>query len=85
MTAIVGIGWMDLTFVGRADHAGTTPLYARRDAGLGAAAMITRTTEIVGEDYPNCVINFGRVRFEPSAYNIVPEKAELGLEFRAPG
>jgi len=30
------------------------------------------------------VINFGKVSFAPGAYNIVPERVELALDFRAP-
>ncbi len=82
--ALVGIGSYRLTFSGRADHAGTTPMEARRDAGLGAAGTILAATRLVGEEFPGCVINFGQIEFKPGAYNIVPERAILALEFRAP-
>ena len=39
VTAIVGIRSFRLYFIGRADHAGTTPLDKRFDAGLGASAF----------------------------------------------
>jgi N-carbamoyl-L-amino-acid hydrolase len=45
---------------------------------------MAEAAEIVGRDYPDCVINFGLVRFFPGAYNIVPGTAELALELRAP-
>jgi len=84
VTSIVGIGSFTLRFGGRADHAGTTPLDARRDAGRGAAELIVAANEIVERDFPACVINFGEMKFAPGAYNIVPESAELAVEFRAP-
>lgn len=84
VTNIVGINAYKLTFIGRADHAGTTPMDARRDAGLGAATLMLRAREEVMRDFQNCVINFGQISFSPSAYNIVPERAELAMEYRAP-
>jgi N-carbamoyl-L-amino-acid hydrolase len=84
VSAIVGIGSFRLAFGGRADHAGTTPMHARRDAGRGAAEFMVRARGLVTRDFPGCVINFGRAAFEPGAYNIVPERAELALEFRSP-
>jgi len=82
--ALVGIGSYRLSFTGRADHAGTTPMDARRDAGLGAAAFLTAARELVMSKFTGCVVNFGLASFSPGAYNIVPESALLGMEFRAP-
>ncbi|MEX2029377.1 MAG: Zn-dependent hydrolase [Anaerolineales bacterium] len=82
--AIIGIGSYALTFLGRADHAGTTPMLARRDALQGASAFVTSSRQIVLEQFPGCVANVGQVVVEPGAYNIVPERVELGLEFRSP-
>jgi len=84
ITNIVGINSNKLTFTGRADHTGTTPMDARRDAGLGAATLMIRAREEVVRDFQNCVINFGQISFSPGAYNIVPERAELAMEYRAP-
>ena len=84
VTNIAGINSNRLTFTGRADHAGTTPMDARRDAGLGAATFMIRAREEVMRDFQNCVLNFGQITFSPGAYNIVPERAELAMEYRAP-
>jgi beta-ureidopropionase / N-carbamoyl-L-amino-acid hydrolase len=35
------------------------------------------------EEFPACVVNIGEARFAPGAFNIVPERAELALEFRS--
>ena len=84
VTSIVGIRSYELTFVGRADHAGTTPMHERRDAGLGAATMMSAARDLVMTDFPDCVVNTGQISFAPGAYNIVPAQAVLGVEFRAP-
>ncbi|HUF39972.1 MAG TPA: Zn-dependent hydrolase [Anaerolineales bacterium] len=83
VTALVGIGSFALAFRGRADHAGTTAMDARRDAGLGAAQLMVRAHALAIERYPGAVINFGQAEFLPGAYNIVPATASLSLEYRA--
>ena len=83
VTALVGIGSFALTLRGRADHAGTTPMNARRDAGLGAAQLMVQAQEHVTSHFPGAVINFGQSTFRPGAYNIVPDTAEISLEYRA--
>jgi hydantoinase/carbamoylase family amidase len=83
VSAIVGIWSYRLTFIGRADHAGTTAMADRRDASLGASAFALAAREIVIQDFPNCVVNIGRMEFAPGAFNIVPARVELSLEFRS--
>ena len=83
VTGMVGIGSFLLTFTGRADHAGTTPMHARRDAGLGAAEMIVQSS-LAMRSFSDEVINFGHIHFSPGAFNIVPHRAQLTLEYRSP-
>ena len=84
VTGIVGIVSARLTYLGREDHAGVTPLSDRLDAGLGACAFTLAARRIVQAEFPDCVTNIGAMRFEPGAFNIVPARAVLSLEFRAP-
>jgi hydantoinase/carbamoylase family amidase len=81
---IVGIRSFEVALTGRADHSGTTPMDDRRDAGLGAAALIQEATRAVRAEVPDGTINFGRIELAPGAFNIVPERAVLALELRAP-
>lgn len=81
---IMGIRSYKLTFQGQANHAGTTPMTERYDAGLGAAAYLLAAHERVVRDFPACTVNFGMAQFGPGAFNIIPDRAELALEFRAP-
>lgn len=83
VTKIAGIAFYKLTFKGRPDHAGTIPMDERLDAGLGASAFTLSVREILLNQYPDCYANIGNVRYEPGAFNIVPEKAILSLEFRS--
>jgi hydantoinase/carbamoylase family amidase len=83
VTNIAGIAFYRLTFKGRPDHAGTISMDERLDAGLGASALTLSLREILLERFPGCYANIGNVRYEPGAFNIVPEKAILSLEFRS--
>jgi beta-ureidopropionase / N-carbamoyl-L-amino-acid hydrolase len=84
VTAIIGISSYRLIFTGRADHSGTTTMDDRRDASLGASAFTLASRELVMKEYPDCVMNVGRIEIAPGAFNIVPARAEVWLEFRAP-
>jgi N-carbamoyl-L-amino-acid hydrolase len=85
VTGIVGITSYRVTFTGRANHAGTTPMEGRLDAGLAASAFTLTARELVLRDFAHVggVVNVGQMAFKPGAFNIVPGAAELGLEFRA--
>ncbi|MBI3738849.1 MAG: Zn-dependent hydrolase [Chloroflexi bacterium] len=84
VSAIVGIASHRLSFIGRADHAGSTTMEDRLDASLGASAFTLAAREIVMKDFPNCVVNVGKMEFAPGAFNIVPARVDLSLEFRSP-
>src|SRR5262245_43357643 len=83
VTAIVGSRSFELAFDGTAAHAGTTPMRARRDAGVGAAAYVGRVHATVTREFDGCVATVGRIELEPGAFNVVPGRARVSLEFRA--
>jgi N-carbamoyl-L-amino-acid hydrolase len=84
VSSIVGLASYRLIFTGRADHAGTISMEDRLDASLGASAFTLLARELVLRDHPGCVVNIGRMEFEPGVFNIIPARAEVWLEFRAP-
>jgi N-carbamoyl-L-amino-acid hydrolase len=83
VTHIAGIAFYRLIFTGRADHAGTTSVGERLDAGIGASAFNLSLRQLILEQFPDCFANVGDVHYDPGAFNIVPEKAILSLEIRA--
>ncbi len=84
VTSIVGIGSARLTFLGRADHAGTTSMTDRLDAAQGASAFTLAARQLTLDEFEGCVANVGAMQFEPGAFNIVPERVAVSLEYRAP-
>jgi N-carbamoyl-L-amino-acid hydrolase len=72
-----------ITFHGRADHAGTTPMAMRKDAFLGAAEFGLRAREMVlVEGSGTTVGTVGAMDLKPGASNIVSETAFLTLDLR---
>lgn len=84
VTDIVGIASYKLTFIGRADHAGTNSMPDRLDAAQGASAFTLAAREMVMRDFPRGVANVGNMVFAPGVFNIVPARVTVSLEFRAP-
>jgi beta-ureidopropionase / N-carbamoyl-L-amino-acid hydrolase len=83
VTAIVGIRRFHFAIEGRADHAGTTPMGLRRDAGAAAlrlaVAILDRLNAGRGSD---TVWNIGHLTLRPGAANVVPAAAEFIVEVR---
>jgi allantoate deiminase len=79
--AIVGQTRMDLRFVGRANHAGTTPMHLRHDA-LAAAAEWTVAVERTAQCEPNLVATVGRLEAKPGATNVIAGESRVSLDVR---
>ncbi|WP_366653571.1 hydantoinase/carbamoylase family amidase [Fodinicurvata sp. EGI_FJ10296] len=91
--SIAGIRRYEISTEGRPDHAGTTPVPVRRDAGMAVMCVATaidaafRQAASDGSTGPgagDAVWNAGAITFRPGAYNVVPEAADLLFEIRAP-
>jgi len=82
--AITGIVWYEITIQGEANHAGTTPISMRQDAGLTAARIITYLREIANLLGENQRATCGAISFFPNAINVIPEKATLSIDLRNP-
>jgi N-carbamoyl-L-amino-acid hydrolase len=79
---IVGLSWWDVTFTGRANHAGTTPMNMRQDALLAAARFIQAVNEEALSLKGSQVATVGRISATPGAPNVIPGEVKLSLEIR---
>lgn len=83
VTSIVGIWQYRIVFHGAQNHAGTTRMAIRKDAGVAAAtlamAIADRFPAIAG---PRSVWTTGRITLEPGAPSIIPGKAEMLFQCR---
>ena len=80
--AVVGISWFEITINGVANHAGTTPIEMRHDAGLSAAKIISHLREIAVSLGGNQRATSGMITFYPNAINVIPGKAVLTVDLR---
>ena len=83
VTGVQGITWLEVTLEGQPNHAGTTPMAYRRDAGL-AAARINLHAHDITRIIPGQLANMGFVRVEPNNVNVVPERVVATLDLRNP-
>lgn len=78
-----GISWQRMTIDGVANHAGTTPMTRRRDAGVAAARVITALDHLARRT-EGAVATVGTIRFAPDAINVIPSRAILTVDLRNP-
>lgn len=83
VTALTGIERHSVKIVGQAGHAGTTPMNGRRDALVGAAAMVVETDRLLN-DLGDMVGVIGQLDVRPGAANVIPAEVEFTLELRSP-
>jgi N-carbamoyl-L-amino-acid hydrolase len=79
-----GISWQHITLDGVANHAGTTPMTMRRDAGAAAASVITFLQERARASKTGTVATVGTMAFEPNAINVIPARAIFTVDLRDP-
>jgi beta-ureidopropionase / N-carbamoyl-L-amino-acid hydrolase len=79
-----GISWQRVTIDGVANHAGTTPMSMRRDAGHAAARVITFLRERATSSNTPGVATVGCISFEPNAINVIPARATFTVDLRDP-
>ena len=81
--AVVGIARAVFVFLGEPNHAGTTPMDARRDALWGAADLIAAVRTLAGDTAGRAVGTVGRCSVLPGATNVIPGRAEVTVEMRS--
>lgn len=79
-----GLIWIQLTITGKEAHTGSTPMVARRDAGLAMARIINQVNNIVSAEGQNAVGAVGHIDISPNSRNIIPGWAQFTIDFRAP-
>jgi beta-ureidopropionase / N-carbamoyl-L-amino-acid hydrolase len=83
VTSIVGIWQYRITVTGEQNHAGTTRMKDRKDAGLAAARLCVA----IDDRFPvsagaRTVWTTGRITLDPGAPSIIPGNAELLFQVR---
>ncbi|MBR0859152.1 Zn-dependent hydrolase [Bradyrhizobium liaoningense] len=78
-----GISWQRVSIGGTANHAGTTPMVMRRDAGVAAGLVIAFLDDLARRTQ-DAVATVGTIRLEPNAINVIPSAAVFTVDLRNP-
>ena len=82
VTGVQGISWTELTITGQSNHAGTTPMDHRHDAGLVAAEIAVGVRALAEELGPPMVATVGRIELHPNLVNVVAARGVLTVDLR---
>ncbi len=80
--SVQGISWTELTIVGQSNHAGTTPMRLRHDAGYAAAAIAVFVRRLARELGGDQVATVGACALHPNLVNVVAGSAVLTVDLR---
>jgi acetylornithine deacetylase/succinyl-diaminopimelate desuccinylase-like protein len=83
VSAIVGLARGEVVLDGVAGHAGTTPMDGRSDALVDAAELVLRARD-AALSIPGTVATVGELAVLPGAVNVIPERAVVSVDARAP-
>ena len=78
---IAGQNRLEFIFLGRSNHAGTTPMDLRFDALAGAAEWIGAVERVAGS-VPALVATVGKIEAKPGATNVIAGDVRLTLDVR---
>jgi hydantoinase/carbamoylase family amidase len=79
---IVGLTRLDIRIVGKAAHAGTTPMPMRHDALVLASKLVQNVNDWAAETDSQAVATVGQLKVIPNTPSVVPGEVQLIVEIR---
>ena len=80
--SVQGISWTEFTVHGVSNHAGTTPMRLRHDAGYVACAIANHAREIAREMGGNQVATVGAITLSPNLVNVIAYRSVFTVDLR---
>jgi len=77
-----GISWQEVAITGQSNHAGTTPMRMRHDAGYCAAAIGHFIRHLAREMGGAQVATMGSVTLHPGLINVIAARARVTVDLR---
>jgi N-carbamoyl-L-amino-acid hydrolase len=77
-----GISWQEVSIAGQSNHAGTTPMRLRHDAGFCAAAIGHYMRHLARELGGSQVATTGSVTLHPGLINVIAARAKVTVDLR---
>lgn len=81
---IVGIQYLEVTFTGIPNHAGTTPMDLRRDALVAASQFVFTVDRTIRTKEFCRVGTVGSMHITPNSRNIIPSEVTMTVDLRDP-
>lgn len=82
VTGVQGISWQEINIKGQSNHAGTTPMSYRHDAGYAAAGIATFVRDLATGLGGDQVGTVGRMELGPGLVNVMAATARLTVDLR---
>ena len=82
VTGVQGISWTEVDITGQSNHAGTTPMELRHDAGYAAARVAVAAREIADDIGGYQVATVGVMDLHPDLVNVVAGRARVCVDMR---
>jgi beta-ureidopropionase / N-carbamoyl-L-amino-acid hydrolase len=79
---VQGISWTEFTLSGQSNHAGTTPMRMRRDAGYVAAEVAVFARKLAKEIGGNQVATVGSMTLSPNLVNVIANQVVMTVDLR---
>lgn len=82
VTGVQGMSWIEYTVKGVSNHAGTTPMALRHDAGFVAMTIATYARQLALEMGGDQVATVGSIHLKPNLVNVIPKQAVFTVDLR---
>lgn len=82
VSGVQGISWTEYRLQGVSNHAGTTPMHLRHDAGYVAAAIAVEARRIAKDMGGSQVATVGVTELVPNLVNVIAKQALLTVDLR---
>ena len=82
VTGVQGISWTEYSISGTSNHAGTTPMRLRHDAGFVAASIATQARRIALDMGGDQVATCGVIELNPNLVNVIAREAKITVDLR---
>lgn len=82
VSGIAGSCRIEFTFIGKAGHAGNTPMNGRKDALLAASEFVLEVNKLPKQFSDSAVATVGKLDVEPNGVNVIAGKVTLYVDTR---
>lgn len=82
VSGIAGPCWLEVTFSGKAGHAGNTPMNDRKDALVAASELILAVEALPKQVSDTSVATVGKLQVHPNGVNVIPGDVNFFIDIR---